>query len=268
MSHQGVFISRGTDNGSEISIGQVMVGRPIDSEIVDGKLVYTTTEGNVFPDTFRKPSSGGSVLKDVVDMEPLGSDGYLLLDRWGRVHAYGSATHQGDAKFEDSVMFGSRPLKMAVPLAIDLEVVPDPVNPSTNLGYYVMGSNGEIMSFGSVPAMPKVGFIDKDLGAVALQLDITGGVVTGYQALLHNGTIVYWNGTMHTLSAPVYFKPTDPLIVDFTKAGNAFFILDELGNVFGPADLVNDPKAFENLTGKLGFFDIEAGFLAGEAGAL
>ena len=267
MSHQGLFLSRGIESGSEVNTGEVLRGRPIDVEIINGDLVYVTMDGTVYPESIRKDSAGGTDLKvnDVIDLEPLGDGaGYLLLDRWGNVHAYGTATHQGDAVYQQSVSFGSKPFTVTVPLAVDLEVVADPANPNTNLGYYILGSDGSVTSVGNVPAMPPAMDEPSDvLGARALELNVTGGIVSGYEVLLQNGTIVFWNGTLKALGAPINHSVTDPEIVDFTRAGGAIFLLDEQGVVYGPdyLELSNEPGAFGGLVGQFGFFDIEAGFL-------
>ncbi len=267
MSHEGLFLSRGIDSGAEVDTGEVLRGRPIDIEVINGELVYVTMDGTVYPESMRKDSAGGTALKvnDVIDLEPLGDGaGYLLLDRWGNVHAYGTATHQGDAVYKQSVSFGSKPFTVTVPLAVDLEVVADPANPNTNLGYYILGSDGSITSVGNVPAMPAAMDEPSDvLGARALELSVTGGIVTGYEVLLQNGTIVFWNGTIKALGAPINHSVNDPEIVDFTRAGGAIFLLNEQGVVYGPdyLELSNDPGAFGGLIGKYGFFDIEAGFL-------
>jgi len=268
MSYQGVFLTRGTDSGSEVDMG-VVVGRPVDIEIVGGKLLYTTTDGNLFPQTYRMDSTGGATLKEVVDMEPvLNADGtlggYLMLDRWGNVHAYGSATFMGNAKFVQEVTFGARKSQVVLPLAVDLEIVPG--------GYYILGSDGSLFSFDSTTGVAGSTTVNgitlqagtgtsEDLGAVALNVDATGN----YQVLLQNGTILFWSTALnrYTLGAPLYTQPNHPLVVDFTKAGEAFFLLDENGSVFSglPDAVNNNPAQFEYLTGKPGFFDIEAGFL-------
>jgi len=273
MSHTGVFRTRGTQSGAEINVGSV-VGRPIDIEIVNGKLEYTTTVGKVYESVGETSTlveladNGGAVLKEVVDMEPLlNADGtmagYLLLDRWGNIHAYGSAVHQGNAKFEQEVSFGAKKSKVVLPLAVDLEVVSDPANPSVNLGYYILSSDGTLVYLYNVGTtyLTKVDGTSQDLGAVALNVDAGGD----YQVLLQNGMVVFWSNALnhYTLSSPLYTQPNHPLVVDFTKAGNTIFLLDEYGAVFPslPDAVGNTPAQFEGLIGKLGFFDIEAGFL-------
>ncbi|MBN2329916.1 MAG: hypothetical protein JXR73_22440 [Candidatus Omnitrophica bacterium] len=263
MSHEGVFMTRGLESGSEIDAGIIM-GRPIDVEIVNGTLNYVTTDGKVYPEN-NLVSAGGPLLQDVVDMEPLlNADGdmagYLLLDRWGNVHAYGSATHLGNTVYESTVTFGSRPFTITVPLAVDLEVVVDPADPMRNTGYYILGSDGSVTFLSdAAPVTRMVAGASEDLGAVALELNSEDGSVAGYNVLLQNGAIVSSSG------AAVYAAVNDayPLIVDFVKAGDSFFLLDELGSLYGPEGItvVNDPAAFEDLLDVFGFFDIELGTL-------
>jgi len=260
LSQDGTVVQRGKDSGTEVVLDYAIVGRPIDLELVNNQVVLTTVNGGIFPESFKKDSNGGSTLDNlgnIIDMEPVGpnGEGYLVLDRFGNVHAYGTAAFHGSAVYEEEVILGTYRFKQKLPLAVDLEVVPDPANPATNLGYYILASNGKVTAFGNVPAMPS---FSEELGIGALAMQLTE---KGYAVLLRDGFVVEWNGIeFNTVTNAIINTVNEPGAVDFVWADNTYFVMNELGEIFtNKLRINNDPASFQNLTGFYGFYDLELG---------
>jgi len=264
LSQQGLFVERGSESGQEITPIDLLIGRPIDLEIIDNKGVVTTSAGDIFPETARKDLTAvGPMLEEVVDMEPVG-DGYLMLDRYGRVQSYGTDAHYEGTVYRQEVKMGGFSFLQDLPIAIDLEAV-------GNQGYYILDAQGGFFAAGNVPALPAVSEdyglnLTGDTGAVAADLVIdAAGNVTGYHVLLQTGEIVTWDGAAFSSTAiSVRETATGPQAVDFVVAEGDFYVMNELGEVYGPEGLVNDPAAFGNTIGKLGFYDIEYGIVVSD----
>ncbi|MFB3786891.1 MAG: hypothetical protein ACE15F_11040 [bacterium] len=253
------MLQRGTESGKEVVLDYAIVGRPIDLELVNNQVVLTTVNGGIFPASFVKGNNGGDPLDNlgnIIDMEPVGpnGEGYLVLDRFGNVHAYGTAAFFGSAAYEEEVILGTYRFKQKLPLAVDLEVVTDPANPAVNLGYYILAANGKVTSIGNVPELPS---FSEELGIGAVAMNLTA---KGYTVLLRDGFVVEWNGTeFNTVTNAIIKTVNEPTAVDFVQADNEYFVMNELGEIFtnGKIKVSNKPESFQNLIGFYGFYDIE-----------
>jgi hypothetical protein len=263
LNHTGIIMQRGTKTGSEFDT-EAFPGQPVDLEIIGNQPVVLMTSGTVWPSSAQKGDA--LVIADALDLEPLANgDGYLIIDRLGNVYAAGTAVHQGDAVFNQTIQFGRYNVTSRVPIAVDLEVVPDPADPTVNKGYYVLGSNGVIQKFGDATLADLPGIPAGFGPVVSFDLEITAGNVSGYTIMNYLGQITTWNSVtgFNVVWTDPLRSSSDPYVVDFTFGSSGeLYILDEFGTVTGPGGIVNDPDAFEGLLGETGFFDIEFGKLA------
>ncbi len=272
MAFQGVFVERGIETGDVLDVGNVM-GSPVDIEILNNAIHYVTTAGNVFPESAQQPlngasnQKGGSELKNAKDVEFLGNgSGYIVLDRFGRINTFGSATHRGDTLFVQEVRFGQVQVVSEVPIAADLEVVEDPANPGDSRGYYIADQKGNFTRFGNVTNLPSVPADFAPIVATEIEVDASGNT-TGYVAMNYLGQIITWsNGTgFSTPTAPIRTQG-EPLVIDFVRDSGNVFILNEIGELFGPQDMVRLPQELGSNVGFFGFVDIETNFNAITAG--
>ncbi len=271
LSQQGILIERGFETG-ELAAFDADVLAPVDLELVGENTVFLTKAGSVFPEQIQKPSSGGTALSefgDYLDLEPLGAnaEGYLVIDRFGRVHAFGSAVHQGDEVFTQTIRFGRVEIERPVAIAADLEVVEDPAQPGVNLGYYILTNDGRVQAHGAVPALPAVPEDSEFAPVMAMDLIVEDGAVQGYRVMNILGQIMtYTIDAEFGEPSEVVRMENDPFVVDFTVVEDVPYILNENGFILGPAGIINDPVDFDNLIGtRRGYFDIEAGTLPSTA---
>ena len=274
LSHDGVVLSRGFESGTAVEVENIP-SQPIDLELIgDSTLLAINVDGVISPADLVIAGEGeGSVLEsgEIIDLEPIvtgsGLEGYLVLDRLGNVRAYGTAAFQGDTEYVRSIRFGGIVIEQAISLAVDLELVVDPANPSSNLGYYILNREGEIENFGAVPELPA---IDSTAfgNTVAFDLLVSGGSVDGYRVLTEFGQVIEWTEAGGFVSvAPDVLRMFDrePLPVDFVEVDGAYYILNERGFLFGPSGVVSGPESLADYIDNPGFFDMEAGVLGAAA---
>ncbi|MBZ0257855.1 hypothetical protein K8I31_17460 [bacterium] len=270
LSYDGVVLSRGYESGNVVEVDNIP-SKPIDLELIgDSTLLTISVDGVISPADMAIAGEGeGSVLEsgEILDLEPIvtgsGLEGYLVLDRLGNVRAYGTAAFQGDTEYVRSIRFGGIVIEQAISLAVDLELVVDPANPSSNLGYYILNREGDIENFGAVPELPAI-----DTAAfgntVAFDLLVSGGTVNGYRVLTEFGQVIEWTesgGFVPVAPDVLRMFDRDPLPVDFVEVDGAYYILNERGYLFGPSAVISGPESLGDYVDNPGFFDMEAGVL-------
>ncbi len=270
LSSAGFLMARGSETGREVEAPYP--GEWVDLEMYYGLPVILTTNGEVYPEDARRDAAvEGETIVSAVDLEFVGAgDAYLILDRYGNIHAYGTAESKGSISdlapnpFEQEIRFGRIVVTEIQPMAIDLEVVPDPNVSGAVLGYYIADMQGNLYNFGDVPVVDPV---PDDFGAVvAVELITENGAVTGYHAMNYLGQIITWTSGVgfNTPTAPVLGHEKDTYVVDFVKIDDIFLILDEAGFIYGLDSAETfDPAAFDYLTGaRYQYYDPELGVVA------
>ncbi len=270
LSHDGVVLSRGFESGIEIEVDNIPTN-PVDLELIGAStLLSINVNGVISPAELAIEGDGdGSLLEsgEIIDLEPIitgaGIEGYLVLDRFGNVRAYGTAAFQGDTEYVRSIRFGGLRIEQAINNAVDLELVVDPANPTSNLGYYILSKEGPVERFGAVPELPAI-----DSAAfgnvVAFELLSTGASVTGYRVLTEFGQVIEWTeagGFVPVAPEVLRMFDREPLPVDFVEVDGAYYILNERGFLFGPSAVISDPESLADFIDNPGFFDMEAGVL-------
>ena len=270
LSHDGVVLSRGFESGNQVEVENIP-SQPIDLELIGSStLLSINVNGVISPAELVIAGEGeGSLLKsgEIVDLEPVvtgaGVEGYLVLDRLGNIRAYGTAAFQGDTEYVRTIRFGGLRIEQAISNAVDLELVVDPANPSSNLGYYILSREGALENFGAVPVLPSI-----DTAAfgntVAFDLLTSGGAVSGYRVLTEFGQVIEWTeagGFVPVAPTVLRMFDREPLPVDFAEVDGAYYILNERGFLFGPSAVVSDPESLADFIDNPGFFDMEAGVL-------
>ncbi|MDP8245208.1 MAG: dockerin type I domain-containing protein [Candidatus Hinthialibacter antarcticus] len=270
LSHDGVVLSRGFESGNEVEVENIP-SQPIDLELIGAStLLSINVDGVIAPAELVIAGDGeGSLLESgqIVDLEPIvtgaGVEGYLILDRLGNVRAYGTAAFQGDTEFVRTIRFGGLLIEQAISNAVDLELVVDPANPSSNLGYYILSKEGALENFGAVPELPSLDSTAFGY-TVAFDLLVSGGSVNGYRVLTEFGQVIEWTeagGFVPVAPEVLRMFDREPLPVDFAEVDGAYYILNERGFLFGPSAVVADPESLADFIDNPGFFDMEAGVL-------
>ncbi|MBZ0257336.1 hypothetical protein K8I31_14805, partial [bacterium] len=263
-SYRGLLVERGSQIGTSLEVSDFYNTEPIDLELIGSSIIVTNINGEISPAGFVMQSSGGSdlVADNVIDMEPLVSDdnellGYLILDRMGNVHAYGNAQFFGDTEYIRTIRFGSMNYTQALGNALDLEVAPNPAG--GNFGYYIISREGAVNGFGSVTDLPSLDtLVFGSPEAFDLLFDEIGNV-NGYRVLTEFGQIIQWTtGSGFTMVQSEVHRSSngDPIPVDFVEIGDAYYIINERGELFGP-NAVSSPKSLLGIIGDRGFFDLE-----------
>jgi|GEM_PF-4775521 hypothetical protein len=262
MSRSGDLLIRGMESGSQIG---PISGQPQDVEIVNGQAVVLLTNGTVLPEGTLTDDGVGSEIVEAIDIEAIGTTGYLILDRKGGVRAYGTAVYQSDLVREQQVRLGRNTFTVDIP-AVDLEVVPDPARPGVNLGYYVTYIDGFIAEFGAVPPLDPV-FMPTGNSVAALSLTVDAAGTLGYVAMDTYGRF-YSSSTGRLPGPALRDHPESPVAVDFAQLGDGFVAVNEVGVVYmisaggSVTVLPNAPVDYARLIGNKGFIDIEVGLLA------
>ncbi|MEW6237659.1 MAG: hypothetical protein AB1656_19925 [Candidatus Omnitrophota bacterium] len=264
LSQLGLFIDRGYETGKLQDTPSIIVD-PIDLEIIGNQPLILTKKGKAYlnGENLKLTDNGGAPLAqfgDYLDLEPTSGDlsGYLALDRYGRIHAFGNAAYFGSQVFVQTLNLGRITVKQPAPIAVDLEVVE---NAGVDAGYYVLASDGQLLSFGGVPAMDRV---PASFGSVvALDLIVESGSVAGYRVMNYLGRVMKYDLATKTFGEPTIGIRVDkePHVVDFAVVSDTIFILNEFGVIFAPqtGEVIGKTGDFDNWLGTKGFFDLEAG---------